>query len=241
MLVWQSMRGNLRVDLPEPPAKLRAANLRLHDLAYAYLKGLLLDGGLDPGDRISSDGIGRALAISRAPVTDAIRRLTMDGLLDVLPQVGCRVVTPMPAEVADFYELFAATEAIIARFAAQRRTPHQAEELSRLLAALSSRSDLPEDRAARADTKRRRNRRRFERLHEMACSPLSTGIGESFWDRSDFFLRVAFGHFDAPRHLAVTYKAAFVAVVAGDGDTAERETQHYLTSLGRDVADALDR
>lgn len=226
-------------DLPPAGAALRALHPRLHDLAYAYLKGLLLDGGLDPGDQLSSDGVGRALSISRAPVGDAIRRLTMDGFLVVLPQIGCKVIEPVPAEVADFYELFAATEATIARFAAERRTPAQADQLRQLLTSLARRADLPDDPTERAIALRLRNRRRYERLHELAASPLSTGIGESFWDRSDFFLRLAFGRFDTPRYVAVAYKALFDAIVAGDADTAEGEARHYLARLGRDVAAAL--
>ncbi|MGD9749849.1 MAG: GntR family transcriptional regulator [Acidimicrobiia bacterium] len=228
-----------KVDLPEAPAALRGANPRLHDLAYAHLKGLLLDGGLDPGDRISSEGVGRALSISRAPVGDAIRRLTMDGLLEVLPQVGVQVVTPVPGEVADFYELFAATEAVIGRLAAARRTPAEATALRQLLGNLASRADLPDDADARAAELRQRNRRRYERLHELARSPLSTGIGESFWDRSDFFLRVAFGRFQTPRYVAGSYRLVFDAVVDGDAAIAEHEIRQYLTRLGGDVAEAL--
>ena len=229
-----------KIDLPVAPAELRAANPRYHDLAYAYLKGLLLDGGLEPGDQISSDRVGRVLAISRPPVADAIRRLVKDGLLDVLPQIGCRVVVPVPGQVADFYLVFAATEAVVARFAAERRTPGQARELRRLLTTLSPRTGLPDGPDARAAVLRQRNRVRYEALHELAGSPLASGIGESFWDRSDFFLRVAFGRFEVPRYVTVAHKALFAAVVDGDAAVAEHETRSYLAQLGRDVAAALE-
>lgn len=233
------MAGSFKMDLPEARGELRLAHPRLHDLAYAYLKGLLLDGGLDPGDQISSDGVGRALAISRAPVGDAIRRLVMDGLLEVLPQIGCRVVTPVPAQVADFYELFAATEAVIAGFAAERRSEAEARSFAQMLADLSPRRGLPADPAERGPVLRQRNRRRYERLHELAASPLNVGIGASFWDRSDVFIRVAFGRFDTPPYVAAAQKALFAAVIAGDPATARAETTRYLSRLGRDVADAL--
>src|SRR6476620_8963049 len=116
------MRTALNVVLPDAPESLWQGTPRLHDLAYAYLKNLLLGGGLDPGDQISSEAVGRVLSISRAPVTDAIRRLTVEGLLEVVPQVGCRVVRPVAAEMADFYEIFGATEGVVARFAAARRS-----------------------------------------------------------------------------------------------------------------------
>ena len=235
------MRPALNPDLPDAPQGLRRESPRLQDFAYAYLKGLLLGGGLDPGDQISSEWVGRVLSISRAPVGDAIRRLTVEGLLDVLPQVGCRVVRPVAAEMADFYEIFGATEGVVARFAAERRSPDEADEFARLCAALASRSSLPDDPDARFVELRRRNRRRYEKLHALARSPLSTGIGESFWDRSDFFIRVAFGPRDLPGYVRSAHSAFVAAVVAGDGATAEHETRRYLVRLGRDVARLLQR
>jgi DNA-binding GntR family transcriptional regulator len=235
------MRAALNVDLPDAPQSLRRSTPRLHDLAYAYLKGLLLGGGLDPGDQISSEGVGRVLSVSRAPVTDAIRRLTVEGLLEIQPQVGCRVVRPVPGEVKDLYELFGATEGVIARLAAERRLSDEADLFERRCAVLASSTGLPNDPNARFIELRRRNRRRYEMLHELARSPLSTQIGESFWDRSDFFIRVAFGPRDLPPFVRAGHAAFVAAVVAGDGPTAEHETRRYLVRLGQHVAELLER
>lgn len=235
------MRTSLNVVLPDAPEALWRGAPRLHDLAYAYLKGLLLGGGLDPGDQISSEGVGRVLSISRAPVTDAIRRLTVEGLLEILPQVGCRVVRPVPAEVKDLYEIFGATEGVIARLAAERRSAVEADNFERRCAALASAAGLPEEPAARFVELRQRNRRRYELLHELARSRPSIGIAESFWDQSDFLIRVAFGHRDLPSFVKAGHAAFVAAVVAGDGATAERETRSYLVRLGRHVAELLER
>ena len=235
------MATSFKIGLPGVPADLSRSGLRRHDLAYAYLKALLLDGGLEPGEQLSSDLVGRAMGISRAPVADALRRLALDGLIEVVPQVGCRVVSPVPAEVADFYRLFAAAEAVIAGFSAERRTAEQAVALRQLLVELSSRQGLPAEPDARAAELRRRNRVRYERLHELAGSPLSAAIGAMFWDRSDFFLRVAFGRFDTPRYVTTAYRALFDAVVEGDAETAARQAHDYLARLGGDVAAALAR
>lgn len=235
------MASSFKSDLPDASASLRAGSPRLHDLAYAYLKDLLFNGGLQPGDQISTEGVGRALSISRAPVTDAIRRLTVEGLLVVHPQIGCRVVTPVPAEVADFYQLFAATESAIARMAAERRTSEQAKELDDLLAALADQRQLPAAPESRRAENRRRNRRRYERLHQLARTPMSTAIAESFWDRSDFFIRVAFGEQALPAHVTTGHVLLFQAVIDGAGDVAERETRQALSQLGNEVARRLSR
>jgi DNA-binding GntR family transcriptional regulator len=230
------MATSFKSDLPEASASLRSGRPRLHDLAYAYLKDLLFHGGLEPGDQISTEGVGRALSVSRAPVTDAIRRLTVEGLLEVHPQVGCRVVSPVPAEVADFYQLFAATEGVIARMAAERRTSNQAEGLRELLAMLAHQGPIPGSPEGRRAEHRRRNRRRYERLHELANTPMSTAIAESFWDRSDFFIQVAFGEQELPAHVTTSHDRLFQAVIDGDGDTAEHQTRQSLSQLGHDVA-----
>jgi len=234
------MRTALNVVLPEAPESLWQGTPRLHDLAYAYLKGLLLGGGLNPGDQISSEGVGRVLSISRAPVSDAIRRLTVEGLLEILPQVGCRVVRPVPAAVRDLYEIFGASEGVIARWAAERRSEAEAEEFRALCTSLASEAGLPADPDARFLELRRRNRRRYEMLHKLARSPLSTDSGETYWDRSDFFLRVTFGGRDLPGFVPAARAALVDAVVAGDGQRAEHETRRYLVRLGREVADSLE-
>jgi len=233
------MAVTFKTDLPGPSATLRRSGARLHDTAYAYLKNLLLHGSLAPGDQISSETIGRVLSMSRAPVSDAIRRLTVEGLLEVQPQIGCRVVTPVPSEVADFYELFGATEGVVARLAAKRRSAEQAAALRALVRQLADRSDLPDEPDRRVAMLRERNRRRYERLHELAGTPLSTGIAEGFWDRSDFFLQVAFGVRSLPAYVATGHATLFQAVVDGEAATAERETRRTLARLGRDVADVL--
>jgi DNA-binding GntR family transcriptional regulator len=78
-------------------------------------------------------------------------------------------------------------------------------------------------------------------LHRLARSPLSTDSGETYWDRSDFFLRVTFGGRDLPGFVGDARAALVDAVVAGDGQTAEHATRHYLVRLGREVADVLER
>ena len=101
---------------------------------------------------------GRALSISRAPVSDAIRRLAVEGLLEILPQVGCRVVLPVPAEVKDLYEVFGATEGVIARLAAERRSATEADDFRRRCATPAScgrpsgRAPCPFRRAAAAQS-----------------------------------------------------------------------------------------
>jgi DNA-binding GntR family transcriptional regulator len=47
--------------------------------AYLYLRGQILSGDLAPGATISEASIARQLGNSRAPLREAVRRLTAEG------------------------------------------------------------------------------------------------------------------------------------------------------------------
>ena len=225
-----------------PPPRVRhagASHVHLHERAHAYLKDLLLDGGLEPGDVISTEGVARALSISRAPVTDAVKRLTAEGFFVVMPQIGYRVVLPEPQEVADFYELFALNEAYITRLAAERRSPAEARTFSGLVADLVKQARNAKPAAGHGPLLRQLNRSRHEAIHALARSPLNGRIVAALWDRSDFYIRLAFGRFVPPRAATEAQAVIARAVVDGDGALAERETLSCLRELGAAAAAGL--
>lgn len=220
-------------SLPPPPPALAAQYPHLHDRALAYLKGLLLDGGLEPGDLVSTESVAQTLGISRAPTTDAVKRLASEGFLLILPQIGCRVPTPRADEVADFYDLFSRSEGLITRLAAERRTTEEAAEFKRFV------HDL-EERIARLGTghdagpaHRLLNRQRHEMIHGLAKSAIAANIVAGMWDRSDFYLRAAFGAFVPLAEVKVPQSKIARAIIAGDGETAEAVTVKYLSDTGK--------
>lgn len=226
-------------DLPRPSRKLLAGASRLHDRAYSYVKGLLLDGGLEPGEIISTESVGQALSISRAPATDAIRRLTSEGFVAVLPQIGCRVRTPERAEVGDFFELFALGESFVTRLAAERRSALAAGDFERDCEIIEGELDRTAPAPDAGPVQRELNRRRHRHIHELAESPISAEIVASFWDRSDFYIRVAFGTFTITDFARAAHRTIARAIVEGDGSTAESTTREYLREVGKRVATRL--
>jgi DNA-binding GntR family transcriptional regulator len=63
----------------------------LADRAAEYLRRLIADGDLKPGERIIEAEISAALGVSRSPVREAIIRLAQDGLITILPYRGALV------------------------------------------------------------------------------------------------------------------------------------------------------
>lgn len=227
------------MTLPQPVSSLvRLIPLR-HDRAYAYLKGLLLDGGLEPDDVISTEDVARALNISRAPVTDAMKRLTGDGFITVVPQVGCVVNMPAPQEVEDFYRLFAASEALITGLAAERRTVVEATRLRTHAISLDAQCDVLRSAEQPGSAYRLLNRQRYEAIHEIAASSIAGELVANMWDRSDFYIRVAHGAFLYTKRIQRVHLRICHAVADGDQGAAAKLTQDYLLLVGRQISREL--
>lgn len=121
------------------------------------------------GQSLSIYTLATQFTASRQPVAAAVLYLRSVGYLEVIPQVGCRVVSPSPEEVQDFYALFACTEGLVAHLAAQRCSEEEGRQLLALadeLAANPFRSI--HDRRAMADGISIFH----ERISTMARSPL---------------------------------------------------------------------
>jgi DNA-binding GntR family transcriptional regulator len=109
--------------------------LRANDLAgkageiAGELEERLVRGQYAFGETLSIYTLAKQFDASRQPVAAAVLYLRSVGYLEVIPQVGCRVVSPSPQEVADFYALFSRTEGLICRLAAERHVGHEARDL----------------------------------------------------------------------------------------------------------------
>ncbi|HET7009700.1 MAG TPA: GntR family transcriptional regulator, partial [Anaerolineales bacterium] len=88
----------------------------LTEQTYQVLKDLILRRQLHPGERISVDDIAQRLGVSRTPVTDGLKRLAVEGLVDIVPRRGTFVSTLTAKDVAELFEV----RAVIEQYAAHR-------------------------------------------------------------------------------------------------------------------------
>ena len=96
---------------------------------YDLLRERLLEGHYPAGTRLPTDDLRLELGVSKQPVMEALRRLAADGMIEIVPQVGCLVTGYDLHEIEDFYLGFGGFEGSIAGIAALRRTDEQLAEL----------------------------------------------------------------------------------------------------------------
>lgn len=99
---------------------------------YKHLRDQILIGGLDAGEKIVETKLAIDLKVSRSPVREAIRLLTMEKLL-VDRDGDIRVFEPTFKDYFELYDLRLALEPTAARQAAQRTTPDELEPIRKNL------------------------------------------------------------------------------------------------------------
>ena len=104
----------------------------LADEAYLAVRDEILRGQLRPGTPLSRRRLAHQLGMSVLPVSDALKRLEEDGLVETRARAGTRVRVPTRTDVRELYELREALETQSARLFAERATAVQRRELQRL-------------------------------------------------------------------------------------------------------------
>lgn len=206
---------------------------RKADLVFETLRSELVDGLHRPGTELSVSATAARLNVSKQPVMDAVRRLSESGFLEVVPQVGVRVVAPSRHDVEDFYVVFAALEAVVTGFAAERRTDADVAWLRREAAAMSE--GISGDTQQSPAAYRRLYQRVHGAIHDMARSPVAASAARASWDRSDF-LMACFGAYHAHdvAQMDRGHEELLDAIVAADAEVARRVAErHILESRDR--------
>ena len=106
----------------------------LHDEAADRLRDLILSGELEPRSRVNEMALCARFSISRTPLREAIKLLAAEGLLELLPNRGARVVAISDVEIDEIIEVLAALEGAAGELACRHITPREIEVLSKLTA-----------------------------------------------------------------------------------------------------------
>ena len=73
--------------------------------AYATIKRNILENRYPPGHQALEQELATELEMSRTPVREALIRLEREGLVELIPRRGMRVVPLSPADMKEIYEV----------------------------------------------------------------------------------------------------------------------------------------
>jgi len=113
-------------------------NGSLAEQAYSLLEKQLVTLKLAPGQLIGEKDLMEEAGIGRTPVREAIQRLAVEGLLQILPRKGLMVTPLRRSDLTQIIETRRVLERLMVVKAAERATPDQRQALRILASHLES-------------------------------------------------------------------------------------------------------
>ncbi len=104
----------------------------LAEAAYIKLRNMILTGELPPGTAITENSIVDRLEIGKTPVREAMRRLVLEGLLEVTPRLGYTVTPVTREDVENLFQIRVALEVAAAQLACERLDEASIDRLAEL-------------------------------------------------------------------------------------------------------------
>ncbi|WP_374723826.1 GntR family transcriptional regulator [Calidifontibacillus erzurumensis] len=112
--------------------------LSIRERAYFYLKSLILNGELKPGDRLIERELATKLNISRTPIREALFRLESQGFVKTVPRKGVIVSNISSEEVVEVFNILSSLEVLAAKLAAERMDENTQKILDEKIAELEA-------------------------------------------------------------------------------------------------------
>ena len=126
----------------EPVGRIAAP---LREQVIASLRQAILDFQLKPGQRLVERELIEKLGVSRTTIREALRELTSEGLVTIVPQKGAIVTAPSLEDAIDLYEVRAALESLVVKRFVERATDEQVERLRGTIESLAKLSEKTTD------------------------------------------------------------------------------------------------
>jgi len=101
----------------------------LRQRVFKQIQNDILNGVYEPGESLIESKLSEELGVSRTPVREALRQLELEGLVESVPNKGVTVKGVSPQDIQDIYTIRMMIEGLAARWAAEKVTPEEIEEM----------------------------------------------------------------------------------------------------------------
>jgi len=220
--------GNRKLEryLASEPGPQVEEDILLSDKAYIRLLDALRHGGFKPGENLSVNRISQLLGISRTPVSQAVRRLAQEGIIQIVPGHSIAVAAPSFQEALDSVDVRMLLEPVQAALVAGNLPPEaQAKLLSTL--DLMEQAAQEDDRGAwsRADTV-------YHELMGTYCP--NRYLGDLVMRSRNRVLRTVTDQYTSQKYIidgTAEHRQIAEAIIAGDSGRAEELMRAHIQNV----------
>lgn len=207
------------------------------DTAYGQIRRRIFDNQWLPGHQALEHEIAAELGMSRTPVREALMRLHNEGLVEVIPRHGMRVLPVSATDMQEIYQILTALECMAAELLAARRPG--AKELQPLVDATRAM-----DQALKADDLEAwaaADEQFHRQLVELAGNRQLQATVLNYWDRAHrarlFSLRLR----PKPVNSTKEHMRMVERLRAGDVEGAARVTRAHRERAREELVDIFER
>lgn len=206
----------------------------LHDEVVATLRDMIVTGDLKPGARILEHDLSEQLGVSRTPIREAIKILTLDGLVDSPAYRGARVKPLLADEIEALFDVIAVLESLAVERTTVTLSP---ENLSSLESVHEQMRDAFEagDRVTYFDL----NTRIHEWLLQLSGNPILIETHERLMLRANRGRYLAIRSNHRWKESMEQHEELMESLRAGDAARAGRIWRDHLTMTGETLLKSL--
>lgn len=205
--------------------------------AYRELRRRIIENEMPAGHQALEQELADALGMSRTPVREAMIRLANEGLAEIRPRHGMRVLPISAEDMAEIYEVLTALESTAAAAVARRG-------LSEAELAVLTQAVADMDAALAADDLRRwaeADERFHKQLVAASGNARLQSIVQMYWDQAHRVRLLTLQLRPRPVRSNEDHAAVVDAIIAGDAERAREIHREHRLKSGRMLVDLLDR
>ncbi len=206
----------------------------LRELVLEALREAILNGTLQPRERLMEIQLAEELGVSRTPIREALRKLEQEGFIIMIPRKGAYVSDFSLRDLEDTFEVRRSLEGLSAELCAERATEEEISEMERLLeqkALAISANDM--EKLLEVDTAF------HELLYQCSRNKRLINTLSILREQIERFRSASLQYPGRMTRSLEEHRAIFAAIRARDGETANLLAQDHIENVERMLLEKL--
>lgn len=208
----------------------------MQEIVADTIRDAILSGRYTPGQRLVADDLAKELGVSRMPVREALHRLEVAGLVQMVPHKGAVVNQLSEEEIIEIYHIRAVLDGLAARLATPRLTPADHKRMNALL-------DEMEAAVQAKDMERllRVNRDFHQIIWKAANASRLHTLLENLYDSSQRFRNISLGLPGRIDQITLEHRLVVEALAHGDAVAAEQYANEHHEGTARRLLASIEK
>lgn len=195
----------------------------LRDVVFENLREAIVEGKLNPGQRLMEVQLAEQLGVSRTPVREAIRKLELEGLVVMLPRKGAYVANMSLKDIIDVLEIRATLEGLASSLAAERINPENIKELEKIAKEFEESA-----KSSDVDVLLKKDVEFHECIFKSTNNKKLHQLINSLWEQVYRFRETYIADYETVKNIIDEHKAIVDAIKKGDNELAKKYAKEHI-------------